>query len=214
MRDSVQAIRDMKYIHLGGDAVFTLGSIGVEKTMKLMLGCAAVNQNARWPSKAELKAWGHDIERLSELLAATISSGIGRATAQGYAEQLAGRIANGELLPLIFATLARYGRSGRFHHLDILATDEPGQYDDPADYWRSVEAHVEARAEFRDIPYGDNAALDAYESRLRAFIAEEMDVWWFCLHRLGVQGCFGDLGEKIGWEIWETGRPTPARLDL
>ena len=74
-----------------------------------------------------------------------------------------------------------------------------------------MELHVrETRPEFQEIRYGDNRALDAYEERLREFIADELDAWWFCVHRLGVHGCFGELGKKIGWEIWEPGRPEPS----
>lgn len=215
MRDSIQAIRDLRYVHLGGDAVFTLGSIGAEKAMKVMLGCAAVESEGTWPSKSALKNWGHDIEELNSRIDATINSGLAHATATGYADQLAHRIRASTVLPLMFATFARYGRSGRFHHLDILATDEPGTFDDPASYWNRIELHVaETQSEFHDVPYGDNAALDAYEARLRGFIADELDVWWFCLHRLGVQGCFGELGKKIGWEIWEIGRSKPRGLKL
>lgn len=215
MRDSIQTIREMRYVHLAGDSVFTLGSIGVEKAMKLMLGCAEAADTDAWPSKETLKGWGHDIESLNTLTMLSIEQGISRSTASGYASRLQVRMNESELLPLIFATFARYGRSGRFHHLDILATDEPGKHDQPSEYWDRVELHVrESRSDFHDAPYGDNAALDAYEKALRNVIADELDAWWFCLHRLGVQGCFGDLGKKVGWEIWEVDRPEPKSLNF
>lgn len=215
MRDSIQAIRDMRYVHIDGDAVFTLGSIGVEKAMKVMLGCAAVAGTGAWPTKRALKGWGHDIEELSSLVLTTIDEGVEHTAAPGYSAQLAERIKESTLLPLVFAAFARYGRSGRFHHLDILATDEPGEHDQPSEYWERVELHVQgSRPEFREIPYGDNAALDAYVKRIRVFIAAELDSWWFCLHRLGVQGCFGDLGKKVGWQIWEVGRPKPPLAEI
>ena len=208
LRDSVQAIWDMRFVSAHGDAVFTLGSIGTEKAMKVLLGCAAVEDTGRWPTKQELKDWGHDIEELSARLFAAIEAGLGRTTATGYSAQLAERIQRSTVLPLLFAAFARYGRSGRFHHLDVLATDQPGKLDKPADYWDRIEQHIrETRPEFQVVPYGDNAAFEDYQKRIRGFIADELDVWWFCIHRLGVQGCFGELGKKIGWEIWEQCRP-------
>ena len=95
--------------------------------------------------------------------------------------------------------------------MDILATNELGSDDPPSEYWERVEFHVRTtEPEFAEVPYGDIEALDDYEARLRGRIADELETWWFCVHHLGVQGCFGDLGEKVGWEIWEPGRPEPS----
>lgn len=211
MRDSIQAIRSMRYLHVEGDAVFTLGSIGVEKMMKILLGCRALQNASAWPTMKELKSWGHDIEELNRRILTTLDEGAGRAISPRYADQLKNHVKENAVVPLIFAAFARYGKSGRFHHLDILATDEPGELDPPSEYWEQVELHLrETRPEFHEIPYGDNAALDAYQSRLRGIIADELDAWWFCVHRLGVQGCFGELGKKVGWEIWDDQRAKPA----
>lgn len=213
MRDSIQAIRGMRFVSTHGDAVFTLGSIGTEKTMKVMLGCAAVENAGSWPTKAELKGWGHDVEELNGRVLAAIDAGLEHTTATEYSARLAEHVKQSTVLPLLFAAFARYGRSGRFHHLDILATDEPGELDQPSEYWERVELHVrETRPEFLEVPFGDNAALDDYEKSLRGYIADELDAWWFCVHRLGVQGCFGELGKPIGWEIWEHGRPAPSAV--
>lgn len=95
--------------------------------------------------------------------------------------------------------------------MDILATDQLGELDQPSEYWERVELNVrETTPEFQEVPFGDNAALDDYEMRLRGFIADELDAWWFCIHRLSIQGCFGELGKKIGWEIWAHGRSVPS----
>lgn len=200
---SVTAIRDMRYVSEQGDAVFTLGSIGVEKTMKLMLGCNEVEAKQKWPRKSVLRGWGHDIEELNRLLLGSVRDGLPRCGAVGYSERLAKRIGESSILPHLFVTFARYGKSGRFHHLDILATDEPGTDKAPSKYWDELEVRLrEIVPGFQGVPYGDNEALDGYEKRLRGRIADELEVWWFCLHRLGVQGCFGELGKLVGWEIW------------
>jgi len=214
MRDSIQAIRGMRFVSTHGDAVFTLGSIGTEKTMKVLLGCAAVENAGSWPTTKELKDWGHDVEELNSQVLAAIDAGLERTTATGYSAQLAVHVRQSTVLPLLFAAFARYGRSGRFHHLDILANDEPGELDQPSEYWERIERHVrETRPEFQEVPYGDNAALDDYQNGLRGLIADELDAWWFCVHRLGVQGCFGELARTIGWEIWEHDRPKPSLVE-
>ncbi len=213
MRDSIHAIRGMRFVSTEGDTVFSLGSIGTEKAMKILLGCRAVEDDGAWPTKGELQRWGHDVEDLSTRVRAAIEMGIGRISSRDYSARLAEQIEQSTVIPLLFAAFARYGKSGRFHHLNILATDEPGDLDQPSEYWERLELHVrETLPEFREIPYGDNAALDDYEMRLRGVIAEELDAWWFCVHRLAVQGCFGELGKKVGSEIWGHGRPKPSSV--
>lgn len=201
----------MRHISVQGDAVFTLGSIGVEKAMKIMLGSHEVEASGRWPSQATLKDWGHNLEKLDQILTATVESGLSKTTSSGYFLRLAARISDSHTLPLIFENFSRYGKSGRFHHLDILATDEPHEDVPPARYWERVEHKVqETEPEFRDVPYSDHGAFEQYLSRLRGRLAAELETWWFCIHRLGVQGCFGELGKKIGSELWEPGRPSPS----
>lgn len=213
LRDSVDAIRGLRFVSVHGDAVFTMGSIGVEKAIKVMLGCNEVGASGSWPSKKTLQHWGHDIQALNDLLESAVKEGLANCTHVGYSEMLAVRISGSTELPLVFATFARYGKSGRFHHLNILATDEPGSDDPPSEYWERVELRIRTTdPEFREVPYGDNRVLDEYEKRLRGRIADELETWWFCVHRLGVQGCFGELGKKIGWEIWEPGRPEPSAV--
>ncbi|WP_145992774.1 hypothetical protein [Micrococcus luteus] len=210
---TVEAVRQMRYVHVDGDAVFTLGSIGVEKAMKVILGCRTLAGTGSWPSKSVLCSWGHDIEKLSSQLQKAIAEGLAQTTAPGYSQQLAEWLRENSTIPLVFAALARYGRSGRFHHLDILATDEPGEFDQPSEYWERVEQHVQQSVpEFSSVPFHDSVALNNYRRRRREYIADNLEAWWFCVHRLGVQGCFGDLGKKIGWEIWVPGRPTPQLL--
>lgn len=109
LRDCIEAIRGMRYVSLQGDAVFTLGSIGVEKAMKIMLGCAEVEVLGTWPTQATLKCWGHDLETLDQRLSAALQGGLSKATSGGYAATLATRIGDSQTLPLIFETFSRYG---------------------------------------------------------------------------------------------------------
>ena len=211
LRDGIEAIQGMRYISLQGDSVFTLCSIGVEKAMKVMLGCHHVEVSSAWPSQATLKSWGHNLETLDQHLMAALTDGLPHATSGGYAATLATRIGDSQTLPLLFETFSRYGKAGRFHHLDILATDQPHLGVSPARYWERVEQGLQTtEPEFQDVPYRDNEAFEQHLSRLRGRIADELETWWFCIHRLGVQGCFGELGKRIGWELWEPGRAAPS----
>lgn len=209
MRDAVAAISSLREPTIHSDAVFTLGSIGVEKLSKIMLGAAEVEATGAWPVKPTMMAWGHDIDGLVERLFATVEENQPAAVATDYAAELIARVRESTMLPLLFATLSRYGRSGRFHYLDVLATDSQGEFDPPADYWQLLER--ETVENLGGYPDGASEEFERFLVRVSAKIASELNVWWFVMHRLGVQGCFGELGKQLGWQIWESGRPDPLR---
>lgn len=208
MRDAVDAVRNFQEPTAHSDAVFTLGSIGVEKTLKVMLGCVAVETDGAWPSLARMKQWGHDVETLAATLMTVARERAHLAVANNYMTQLIERVDGSETLSLLFATLSRYGRSGRFYYLDVLATDEIGRFDPPGQYWERLEAHVAGR--LGGIPYGSVEEFDAFIEQVSSAIAVELDTWWFFVHRLGIQGCLGPLGKTFGWEIWPFRRPDPT----
>jgi hypothetical protein len=213
LRDSISAIADLREPMIHGDAVFTLGSIGVEKAMKILLGCDEVEQEGRWPTLPTLKGWGHDIEALNSRLATIVRDAPSTATASGYATTLMTFIEQSTILPLLFGTLSQYGRSGRFHYLNILATNERNKFDPPQEFWTQLENHVtNTELGFAPVPYGDPAEFEDHLGRLSRRIADELNDWWFCVHRLGVQGCFGTLGKDMGWAIWPSRRPAPSRF--
>lgn len=209
MRDAVAAIGSLREPTIHSDAVFTLGSIGVEKLSKIMLGAAAIESDGAWPSKHTMMSWGHDIDGLVERLFATAEQNQPEAVATGYAAELIARVRESTMLPLLFATLSRYGRSGRFHYLDVLATDTRGEFDPPADYWQELER--ETVRMLGGYPGGTPDEFERFLAGVSRTIANELEVWWFAMHRLGVQGCFGELGKHLGWQIWEPGRRDPLR---
>jgi hypothetical protein len=213
LRDSIAAIGDLREPIIHSDAVFTLGSIGVEKAMKIMLGCDEVERSQQWPTLGTLKSWGHDIDALNSRLAEIVHNAPSTATASGYATTLMSFIESSTVLPLLFATLSRYGRSGRFHYLDVLATNRENEFDPPREYWTRLENHIsKTEPGFTEVPFSDPVAFEEYLGALSGRIAEELNDWWFCIHRLGVQGCFGELGKSMGWAIWPPDRSTPRRF--
>jgi len=210
MRDAVAAIASLREPVVHSDAVFTLGSIGVEKTAKILLGCAAVETDGRWPTLKMMMGWGHDIETLVTLVLDTATERQSDAVATDYVATLIGGIRSSRALPLLFSTLSRYGRSGRFHYLDILATGEAGEYDAPAQYWDRLE--VEVATSLGGSPLDATPAeFEAFLARVSAATARELDQWWFSMHRLAIQGCLGALGKKVGWELWPYERADPFK---
>ncbi len=209
MRDATAAIRGLREPTIHNDAVFTLGSIGVEKLAKMMIGCAEIDTAGRWPSKATMIGWGHNIDGLIEKLFDTAQANQPEAVATDYAASLIARVSESSTLPLLFATLSRYGSSGRFHYLDVLATDSAGQFDPPAQYWQRLERAT--ADELGGNPGVSPADFEQFLRRVSAAIADELEGFWFSMHRLGVQGCFGELGKKMGWAIWPHLRPDPLR---
>jgi hypothetical protein len=209
LRDAITAIRNLRSPTLHTDAVFTLGSIGIEKTMKVLLGCAEIERSGKWPTIRTMQTWSHNIDNLASRLNGEARSGLSRATATGYATTLVERIESSEVLPLLFAALSRYGGAGRFHNLDVLATNSDGDHDPPEAYWSRLSEHVGQAEPVTVEVLRDPPALDAFLGRLSGSIADELDAWWFAVHRLGVQGCFGTLGSSVGWELWDQGRTRP-----
>lgn len=211
LRDAVAAIAELREPIVHSDAVFTLGSIGVEKTAKILLGCSSIETTGVWPSIGTMRdEWGHDIDGLVTRLIETASEHQPQAVATGYAATLIARVQSSTTLPLLFATLSRYGRSGRFHYLDVLATGSEGKFDAPTEYWERLETEIVSG--LGGAPFdASNDEFQAFLGRVSAAAAHELDVWWFAMHRLGVQGCFGELGKKIGWQIWPYDRVDPLR---
>ncbi|WP_345802890.1 hypothetical protein AAIB33_07350 [Microbacterium sp. AZCO] len=214
MRDSIDAIRGLRHPLLHGDAIFTLGSIGVEKIAKILLGCAAVERAGAWPSMKTLLGWGHDIDKLSRMVTETARGGIGQSTATGYSETVLSRIEQSTILPLLFATFSRYGRSGRFHYLDVLATDELGDFESPHNHWSRLENHVTYSdpATFGGPISGDWGDLDAQLVHLAEVIADELEIWWFAVHICALQGRFGSLGKRAAFVIWDPARAVPREF--
>lgn len=214
MTDSISAIRTLREPRLHGDAVFSLGSIGVEKIMKILLGCAEVERSGAWPTKEVLQStWGHNIRRLSADVVSAARAGLHSSSNRDYAEALLDRIEASTILPLLFATLSGYGLSGRFYNLDVLATDDPGKYASPLDEWYALETHVamiEPRLHGR-IP-GDPEGLEEQLAILSDTISDELEAWWYCVHALALLKCFGLLGFQISIGMWDLTRPSPASV--
>ena len=210
LRDCITSIRNMKYLDNDADTTFTLGSIGVEKLLKVILGCNTIEESGKWPSKRTLsRKWGHDIEKLNERVNSIISNRTHSGRGSSYTQQLATAITTNNIIPLLFKTFARYGNSGRFYYLNILAT---GDYDDreaPLELWEDLVCHITSSIdEFKRIPTG-NVEIDDYVERTNNRIADELSTWWHSIYRLAQNDHFGTVAKTIAPQLWDPDQQNP-----
>lgn len=211
LRDCIISIRNMIYLDSDADTTFTLGSIGVEKLLKLILGCNEINEVGHWPSKRTLsKDWGHDIEKLNNLVNKILLSKTHTGRSSNYTQQLTTRITGSNIIPLLFKTLACYGNSGRFYYLNILATGASNHNRPPLKLWEDIEEHITSTfSDFAKVPT-DNKGIDNYISRVNNLIADELYTWWFCIFKLAQNNYFGPTAMILASELWDLDQKAPT----
>lgn len=210
LRDCITSIRNMKYLANDADTTFTLGSIGVEKLLKLILGCNTIEESGQWPSKHTLsRDWGHDIENLNERINTIISDSLHSGRSSNYTQELATKITTSSIIPLLFKTLACYGNSGRFYYLDILATGNNRDREAPLKLWEDLEDHITSTIdEFKQIPT-ENAEIDDYVKRTNNWIADELSNWWYSIYRLAQNDYFGTVAKTMAPQLWDPDQHNP-----
>ncbi len=211
LRDCIINIRNMIYLDSDADTTFTLGSIGVEKLLKLILGCIEINESGHWPSKQKLsREWGHDIQKLNDRINNILLSNTHVGRSNSYTQQLATQITGSSIIPLLFKTLACYGNSGRFYYLDILATGASGHNLPPLELWKDIEEHITSTFdEFAKVPT-ENTEIDDYVSRVNNLIADEVYKWWYCIYRLAQNDYFGPIAKMLASELWDLDQKAPT----
>ena len=211
LRDCIISIRNMLYLDSDADTTFTLGSIGVEKLLKLILGCNEINESGHWPSKQTLsREWGHDIQKLNNRINNILLSHNHAGTNNSYTQRLASQITGSSIIPLLFKTLACYGNSGRFYYLDILATGASGHNLPPLELWEDIVEHITSTYdEFAKLPT-ENAEIDDYVSRVNILIADELNKWWYCIYRLAQNDYFGPTAKMLTSELWDLDQKAPT----
>ena len=208
LRDTVDATLHLRHPTLQGDAVFTLGSIGVEKLMKVVLGLVHLRDHGEWPSVKTMKGWGHGVLEMNDLVMATIEANIHQATHSPYVQQLVDSLKGDIQWPLLVATFNRYGLSGRFYYLDHLAQGRPSDWEAPIEFWNRLEQSVtDARPEILSlILSSDRGESERGYALLSHASAKSLNNWWHLVYRAAIQGCFGERGKTIGFEIWPLGQ--------
>ena len=208
LRDTVAAIATLRHPILQSDSVFTLGSIGVEKLMKIVLGTLHLRDTGDWPSKSVMRGWGHGVLEMNAALERSLEDNVKNATHQPYVRDLLDAHKQDQQWPLLVATLDRYGRSGRFYYLDHLAEGKPSDWEAPIEFWNRLERSItNDRPELLTVlANGNPEEVDMAYLAMSAASAKSLDNWWHLVHRFGIQKCFGERGATIGWEIWPSNR--------
>jgi hypothetical protein len=70
----IRVLRAGAFIETTRDPIMTMLSIGVEKLYKLTLGLASLDHDHKWPSAAEMKAWGHRLVAMHEAVLTELRS--------------------------------------------------------------------------------------------------------------------------------------------
>ena len=210
LRDCITSIRNIKYLDHDADTTFTLGSIGVEKLLKVILGCNTIEESGQWPSKRTLrKDWGHNIETLNESVNTIILNSPQARSTNSYTRKLTTDITTSTIIPLLFKTFARYGNSGRFHYLDILATGDISNKEAPLKLWEDLEYHITSTIdEFKQIPT-EIAEIDNYVNRTNNRIADELYTWWYNIYKLAENNYFGTVAKMIALQLWDFDQQNP-----
>ena len=207
LRDTVGAIVRLRHPIVHGDSVFTLGSIGVEKLMKIVLGLVHLRGSGTWPTVKVMKSWGHGVLDMDALVASTLEANMAAATHRPYVEKLVKAHQADQHWPLLSAVFDRYGQSGRFYYLDHLARGQPDKWEAPVEFWNRLELCItDGQPNILTMIAGEQGEAERGYARLSLVSATSLDKWWFIIHRAAIQGCFGERGKTIGWEIWPHGR--------
>ncbi|MCD4850584.1 MULTISPECIES: hypothetical protein [Micrococcaceae] len=199
-----RVVRTAAFLETTRDPILTLLSIGVEKLYKLTLGLASLDTNQSWPTIGQMKGFGHNLADMHSSVMAELSART--ATSTEYVRGLVAEVeADPVVIPLI-ATLGRYGRSGRFYHLDRLG-DAPQPWDSPGEYWQRMEDtvvqdHQVAAAYTAALEASSNNALwDHLASSINQRIADTVERLWTMIAVCGRNHALGEAGTTFGFEI-------------
>lgn len=172
------------------DPLLACLSIGVEKTTKLTMGMAGIQDTGRWPDKATMKdSWGHRVVLLDRKCREHMTSHAHQSSVAPLIRTLLDEVAQDRVLAAVLATLDRYGTEGRFHNLDALA-ESPQAKPSPRELWNTTD----------NLVWGSDPALfatlggpDYAHSRIRVngIISASITRWRDLYFRAWITGVLG-----------------------
>jgi len=118
------------------DPAFMLLSSGFERLMKCVLCFRQLEERGSLPSSRDIKAYGHDLERLLEAVVQSCFDDdyLRRPAANDDAAYL---VSNEQLLQ-VMAALSRFAKSARYYNLDVVGGDS-SDTDSPQQEWDRLE---------------------------------------------------------------------------
>lgn len=199
----IRVIRTGTFIETTRDPILTMLSIGVEKLYKLTLGLIVLDHDHRWPSTAEMKAWGHKLMPMHHKIMRELSTRTERQSR--YVRELVAEVDADPVILAVIEVLDMYGRMGRFYYLDQLGDDpQPVR---PDDLWQKVEnvaltdppvAALHKRAMHHA---GDNEIWTVLIRALNERIATSVEQTWAMIAVCGRNHALGETGGTFGFEV-------------
>lgn len=199
-----RVIRTAAFLDTTRDPVLTLLSIGIEKLYKLTLGIASLDTKQSWPTKAQMKGYGHDLTDMHSSVMAELSQRTAASTE--YVRGLLAEVEADAVVTPLIATLGRYGQSGRFYHLDRLG-DTPQPWESPSDHWQRIEdaavqdRHVGAAYRAAMTDPSNNALWDHLHTSINQRIADTVERLWRMIAVCGRNHVLGEAGTIFGFEV-------------
>ncbi|WP_457101761.1 hypothetical protein [Microbacterium sp. P5_E9] len=200
----VRVLRGARFLETTRDPIMTMLSIGVEKLLKLTVGVISLDEAQVWPSKATMISYGHGIVELFDRVMSEIQSRTANST--DYVKGLVSGVDIDPTLRPLLRALDRYGRSGRFYNLDMLA-DSPQPEMDPARMWDDAEQAALGDPEIIELQrvamerVSDNDAWDSFYAAVQGHTADSIERLWLMISRVGINHALGTTGAALGWEI-------------
>ena len=169
---------------------------GSERLMKAVLCLFHLASEGDYPICDEMKKWGHDLEKLLELIRQ-------KCIASNYADHCAAckgdvELLGDEALLGFLKILANFGQCGRYHNFDVVGGNQKvGQY--PESQWLTHQLTVfldkaEERTWFTDLPEGDDDPL-LIKVKLRTVILIER--FARAIARMFMLGPLGQEGKQM-----------------
>ena len=199
----LRVVRTGAFIDTTRDPILRLLSIGVEKLYKLTLGLMALDRHGSWPSKAEMRSWGHDLVSMHEAVMLELRA---RTTTKSqYVQGLLVEVDEDPVVAPVLRALGSYGRMGRFYYLDLLG-DDPQAFS-PEAAWRGIERAALAdagvarlRRRAFDAP-GDSEVWELFIRGLHERIASAVGLMWTTVAVCGRNHALGETGVVFGFDV-------------
>lgn len=199
----IRVIRTGAFVDTTRDPILTMLSIGVEKLYKLTLGLVALDQNQKWPTKAEMMKLGHGLFPMHQRVMTELR--IRTASKSQYVRQVLAEVDNDPVVEPIIEALDLYGRMGRFFYLDQLGADPQSVSPDAA--WDKIEQAALADSNVSSLfqramgNVNDNAVWSQFTSALHGRIAIAVERVWIAVAVCGRNHALGETGTTFGFEV-------------